>query len=300
MNKKRMKWIFFILILTCFPVVLVYANGAPMPGANNFNTNTPASNTGTGAPQPGANGFNTNTSQNNSNTGYAPPNIQEAQAREAQNKKKKEEKKKKDEKKIEKDDDYQSIQKKAENVDKTLKNKNASTKDIKKAGEDIEDINKYIEQNKDKEDASQIQGLKTTQNNYNEQVGSKLDDAKAREEAQEYLDNARETVNPADMSKLTSYIYVEGGFFNSDDLFPKAVNAIAQGIFFLVKAIYCLVIIILEQVFTANTYKELDKVGSFWWPDRIFQNSPVSYLVFPLSFGLVCGGLTLSASILSA
>ena len=228
MNKKRMKWIFFILILTCFPVVLVYANGAPMPGANNFNTNTPASNTGTGAPQPGANGFNTNTSQNNSNTGYAPPNIQEAQAREAQNKKKKEEKKKKDEKKIEKDDDYQSIQKKAENVDKTLKNKNASTKDIKKAGEDIEDINKYIEQNKDKEDASQIQGLKTTQNNYNEQVGSKLDDAKAREEAQEYLDNARETVNPADMSKLTSYIYVEGGFFNSDDIFPKAVNAIAQ------------------------------------------------------------------------
>ena len=57
MNKKRMKWIFFILILTCFPVVLVYANGAPMPGANNFNTNTPASNTGTGAPQPGANGI---------------------------------------------------------------------------------------------------------------------------------------------------------------------------------------------------------------------------------------------------
>ena len=36
MNKKRMKWIFFILILTCFPVVLVYANGAPMPGANNL------------------------------------------------------------------------------------------------------------------------------------------------------------------------------------------------------------------------------------------------------------------------
>ncbi|WP_172632538.1 hypothetical protein [Streptococcus sanguinis] len=94
MNKKRMKWIFFILILTCFPVVLVYANGAPMPGANNFNTNTPASNTGTGAPQPGANGFNTNTSQNNSNTGYAPPNIQEAQSREAQNKKKRRKKEK--------------------------------------------------------------------------------------------------------------------------------------------------------------------------------------------------------------
>lgn len=289
MNKKRMKWIFFILTLTCFPVVLVYANGAPMPGANNFNTNTPASNTGTGAPQPGANGFNTNTSQNNSNTGYAPPNIQEAQAREAQNKKKKEEKKKKDEKKIEKDDDYQSIQQKAENVDKILKNKNASTKDIKKAGKDIEDINKYVEQNKDKEDASQIQELKTTQNNYNEQVGSKLDDAKAREEAQEYLNNARKTVNPADLSKLTSYMYVEGGFFNSNDIFPKVVNAIAQGIFFLVKAIYCLVIIILEQVFTANTYKELDKVVGF---SANFFNTFMTdykYLVYGLA---LFGGLT--------
>ena len=98
MNKKRMKWIFFILILTCFPVVLVYANGAPMPGANNFNTNTPASNTGTGAPQPGANGFNTNTSQNNSKYWICSSNIQEAQAREAQNKKKKEEKEKETEK----------------------------------------------------------------------------------------------------------------------------------------------------------------------------------------------------------
>jgi len=245
-----MKWIFFILTLTCFPVVLVYANGAPMPGANGYNTDSPAPSTNTGAPQPGANGYNPNSNNNiipKQSYSYAPPNVQEANAREAQQQKSKQDKKKKDEKKIEKDDDYQSIQKKAENVDKVLKNKNASTKDIKKAGKDIEDINKYIEQNKDKEDASQIQGLKTTQNNYNEQVGSKLDDAKAREEAQEYLNNARETVNPADMSKLTSYMYVEGGFFNSDDLFPKAVNAIAQGIFFLVKAIYCLVIIILES-----------------------------------------------------
>jgi len=143
MNKKRMKWIFFILILTCFPVVLVYANGAPMPGANNFNTNTPAPNTGTGAPQPGANGYITNSNSNitpKQSNGYAPPNVQEAKTREAQQQKNKQDKKKKDEKKIEKDDDYQSIQKKAENVDKTLKNKNASTKDIKKAGEDIEDI----------------------------------------------------------------------------------------------------------------------------------------------------------------
>ena len=292
MNKKRMKWIFFILILTCFPVVLVYANGAPMPGANNFNTNTPAPNTGTGAPQPGANGYTTNSNNNitpKQSNGYAPPNVQEAKSREAQDRKKKEEKKKKDEKKIEKDDDYQSIQKKADNVDKTLNNKNASTKDIKKAGKDIEDINNYVEQNKDKEDAAQIKGLKTTQNNYNEQVASKLDDAKAREEAQEYLNNARKTVNPADLSKLTSYMYVEGGFFNSDDLFPKVVNAIAQGIFFLVKAIYCLVIIILEQVFTANTYKELDKVVGF---SANFFNTFMTdykYLVYGLA---LFGGLT--------
>ena len=97
-----------------------------MPGANGYNTDSPAPSTNTGAPQPGANGYNPNSNNNiipKQSYSYAPPNVQEANAREAQQQKSKQDKKKKDEKKIEKDDDYQSIQKKAENVDKVLKNK---------------------------------------------------------------------------------------------------------------------------------------------------------------------------------
>lgn len=105
MNKKRMKWIFFILTLTCFPVVLVYANGAPMPGANGYNTDSPAPSTNTGAPQPGANGYNPNSNNNivpKQSYSYSPPNVQEAKAREAQQQKNKQDKKKKDEKKSKK------------------------------------------------------------------------------------------------------------------------------------------------------------------------------------------------------
>ena len=126
MNKKRMKWIFFILTLTCFPVVLVYANGAPMPGANGYNTDSPAPSTNTGAPQPGANGYIliqiTILSLSNLIAMLLLMFKRQMLERHKQQKSK-QDKKKKDEKKIEKDDDYQSIQKKAENVDKVLKNK---------------------------------------------------------------------------------------------------------------------------------------------------------------------------------
>ena len=219
------------------------------------------------APQPGANGYtNENPNKNivpKQNNGYAPPNVQEAQKREAERKKEAQDKKEASEKKIEKDKNYQSIEDKAASVDQVLEKEGASSKELEQAGENMEVIKQYIADHPEEETAAQIQGLKTTQANFEEKIASKKEDAKAKEEAQTYLKQARDSENPGDMSKLTSYIYVEGGFFNADDIWPKAVNAISQGIFFLTKAIYCLTIIVLEQVFSANTYQELDKVVAF-------------------------------------
>ncbi|MBZ2021416.1 hypothetical protein [Streptococcus sanguinis] len=218
-------------------------------------------------PRPGANGYtNENPNKNivpKQNNGYAPPNVQEAQKREAERKKEAQDQKEASEKKIDKDRNYQSIEQKAENVDQTLEKEDASTKELEQAEKDMEEIKQYIADHPEEETAAQIQGLKTTQNNFEEKIASKKEDAKAAEEAQTYLKQARDSENPGDMSKLTSYIYVEGGFFNAEDIWPKAVNAISQGIFFLTKALYCLTIIVLEQVFSANTYQELDKVVNF-------------------------------------
>ena len=257
-----------LFLFSWLPVAVVADSTVPQPGANGYNTNPPASSANTGAPQPGANGYNTaaNTIQDLSpkeSSGYTPPNLQEAKSREAQYKKEKQDKKKKDEKKLSKDKEYQSIEEKAKKVDAVLEKESPTTKELKQAGKDTQEINQYVQEHQSEENTQQIQGLKTTQNNYNEQATAKLEEAKNREEVQAYLQKARESQNPGDMSKLTSYIYVEGGFFNADDIWPKAVNAISQGIFFLTKAIYCLTIIVLEQVFSANTYRELDKVVNF-------------------------------------
>lgn len=257
-----------LFLFSWLPVAVVADSTVPQPGANGYNTNPPAPSVNTGAPQPGANGYNTaaNTNQDLSpkeSSGYTPPNVQEAKSREAQYKKEKQDKKKKDEKKLSKDKEYQSIEEKAKKVDAVLEKESPTTKELKQAGKDAQEINQYVQEHQSEENTQQIQGLKTTQNNYNEQATAKLEEAKNREEVQAYLQKARESQNLGDMSKLTSYIYVEGGFFNADDIWPKAVNAISQGIFFLTKAIYCLTIIVLEQVFSANTYRELDKVVNF-------------------------------------
>ena len=100
------------------------------------------------APQPGANGYtNENPNKNivpKQNNGYAPPNVQEAQKREAERKKEAQDKKEASEKKIEKDKNYQSIEDKAASVDQVLEKEGASSKELEQAGENMEVIKQYI------------------------------------------------------------------------------------------------------------------------------------------------------------
>ena len=246
------------------------------------------------ADTPGINGYNTVPNPNekiipkNSNQGYVPANVQESQSQEAVRKKQAQEKKEKNERAIQKDSFYESVKQAAERVDQTLEKKSPTVKELEQAARDIESIKNYIAKNADKNDSSQIQGLQTTIRNYEEKFVSLEEAAKKREEAQTYLEQAKNTVDPTKLSKLTSYIYLEDGFFGITDIFPKVVNAIVQGLFFVTKTLYCLVIIILEQVFSANVYQVLDQIVSF--SAQMFQTfmDDYQYLVYALA---MIGGL---------
>ncbi|TYL04426.1 hypothetical protein E0F73_11075, partial [Streptococcus dysgalactiae] len=149
--------------------------------------------------------------------GYVPANVQESQGQEAARKKQAQVKKEKNERAIQKDSSYESVKQAAERVDQTLEKKSPTVKELEQAARDIESIKNYIAKNADKNDSSQIQGLRTTIRNYEEKFVSLEEAAKKREEAQTYLEQAKNTVDPTKLSKLTSYIYLEDGFFGITD-----------------------------------------------------------------------------------
>lgn len=269
MNKTMKQLLFVSLFLLFLPISV----SADTPGINGYNT----------VPNP-----NEKIIPKNSNQSYVPANVQESQSQEAARKKQAQEKKEKNERAIQKDFSYESVKQAADQVDQTLQKKSPTVKELEQAARDIESIKNYIAKNADKNDSSQIQGLQTTIRNYEEKFVSLEEAAKKREEAQTYLEQAKNTVDPTKLSKLTSYIYLEDGFFGITDIFPKVVNAIVQGLFFVTKTLYCLVIIILEQVFSANVYQVLDQIVSF--SAQMFQTfmDDYQYLVYALA---MIGGL---------
>lgn len=269
MNKTMKQLLFVSLFLLFLPISVL----ADTPRINGYNT----------VPNP-----NEKIIPKNSNQGYVPANVQESQSQEAARKKQAQEKKEKNERAIQKDSSYESVKQAADQVDQTLQKKSPTVKELEQAARDIESIKNYIAKNADKNDSSQIQGLQTTIRNYEEKFVSLEETAKKREEAQTYLEQAKNTVDPTKLSKLTSYIYLEDGFFGITDIFPKVVNAIVQGLFFVTKTLYCLVIIILEQVFSANVYQVLDQIVSF--SAQMFQTfmDDYQYLVYALA---MIGGL---------
>ena len=269
MNKTMKQLLFVSLFLLFLPISVL----ADTPGINGYNT----------VPNP-----NEKIIPKKPNQGYTPANVQESQSQEAARKKQAQEKKEKNERAIQKDSSYESVKQAADQVDQTLQKKSPTVKELEQAARDIESIKNYIAKNADKNDSSQIQGLQTTIRNYEEKFVSLEEAAKKREEAQTYLEQAKNTVDPTKLSKLTSYIYLEDGFFGITDIFPKVVNAIVQGLFFVTKTLYCLVIIILEQVFSANVYQVLDQIVSF--SAQMFQTfmDDYQYLVYALA---MIGGL---------
>lgn len=269
MNKTMKQLLFVSLFLLFLPISIL----ADTPGVNGYHT----------VPNP-----NEKIIPKKPNQGYVPGNVQESQSQEAARKKRAQETKEKNERAIQKDSSYESVKQAAERVDQILEKKAPTVKELEEAARDIEKIKSYVKKNADKNDSSHIQGLRTTIRNYEEKFVSLEEAAKKREEAQAYLEQAKNTVDPTKLSKLTSYIYLEDGFFGLTDVFPKVINAIVQGLFFVTKTLYCLVIIILEQVFSANVYQVLDQIVSF--SAQMFQTfmDDYQYLVYALA---IIGGL---------
>lgn len=266
--RKNLKQLILVigLFLSFFPVAVLAQT--PIPGVNGYNT----------VPNP-----NEKIIPKQQNPSYVPPNVEDSRREEVVRKKKAVDKKKKSEKAVASDEKYDSVRAASDRVSQTLKKENPSVKEMEEAEKDIQSVKKYIEKNKDNETADQIQSLKNVALDYENKFVALEEQAKEAEEAKAVLQRAKTTTNPTEMSKLTSYIYLEEGFFGLSDVFPKVVNAIVQGFFFLTKVIYCLVIIVLEQVFNANAYEQLDSIVSF--SAQMFRTfmSEYQYAVYALA-----------------
>ncbi|MFD3123099.1 hypothetical protein ACFKKA_01295 [Streptococcus agalactiae] len=186
--------------------------------------------------------------------------MQEAKSQKAQAEKKKQDKTKKSESQIEKDKAYQKAKEAAARADKVYAKKKPTSQELEQAEKDSETVRKFTENNKQYETTKQYAELKQTVTTHDNDSADLTNEALEREYLDNYLANARKATDPGKMSKLTSYIYVEDGFFGTKDMFPKAVNALVQGLFFLPKALYILVIIVLGQLFSGNAYSQLDTV----------------------------------------
>lgn len=194
------------------------------------------------------------------NQGYVPPNVQEAKSQKAQAEKKKKDNTKKAESQIEKDKAYQKAKEAAARADKVYAKKKPTSQELKQAEKDSEAVRQFTEKNKQYDTTKQYAELKQTVTTHDNDSADLTKEASEREYLDNYLVNARKATDPGKLSKLTSYIYVEDGFFGTKDMFPKAVNALVQGVFFLPKAFYILVVIVLSQLFSGNAYSQLDTV----------------------------------------
>lgn len=238
---------------------------------------------------PTANGY-IDTSQKimpNTNQEYASPNVQEAQAQKAQAEKKKQDKTKKAETQIEKDSAYQKAKAAADRADKVYAKKVPTSQELKQAEKDSETVRQFTEKHKQYETTKQYAMLKQTVTTHDNDSADLTKEASEREYLDNYLANARQATDPGKMSKLTSYIYVEDGFFGTKDLFPKAVNALVQGLFFLPKVLYILVIIILGQLFSGNAYAQLDTVVET--SATMFDTVMVDYRYAVFGLALIAG-----------
>lgn len=223
--------------------------------------------------------------------GYTPPNVQESKAREAKKNKADADRKKEAEKSIENSASYQKAKEASLRVDKTLSNKKPSVADMAQASKDIALIKAFISdsRNKQYESSNQFASLNQTVITYDENFLKVTEEAETREEYDNYIENAKTTNDPSKMAKLTSYLFVEEGFFSTKDVFPKTVNGLVQALFFMVKMTYILVMIILEQIFSQNAYQQLDSVvatsASFFNQVMLDYRYPI--FVLALSSGLL-------------
>lgn len=224
------------------------------------------------------------------NQGYTPPNVQDSESLKAKKTKEDADTKKEAERSIEESSSYQKAKEASLRVDAILSKKSPSLAELTQASKDIEIIRSFVtdSKNKEYESSNQFAGLSQTVLKYDESFLKLTEEAETREEYDHYLENAKGTNDPSKMSKLTSYIFVEEGFFGTKDVFPKAVNGLVQGLFFLVKMTYILVMIILEQIFSKNVYSQLDSIVS---TSASFFNQIMLDYRYPIFVIALFGGL---------
>lgn len=210
------------------------------------------------------NGGASNTRPSGQSGGYVPPNVREGQAREAKETQDKAETKEKQETSIEENSAYVKAKASADKVDTILNKKDPSEADVSTAETHFNIVQSFVTKHKETYgQSSQYQALEQTISNYQTKINPIKEAVKNKAKADKALEKAMSSTNMSDLSKLTSYMYVEEGFFSVEDVFPKIVNSLIQGLFFLVKAIYVLTIIILSSLFGNNVFSQLDTIVAF-------------------------------------
>lgn len=224
------------------------------------------------------------------NQQYTPANVEDTKSQEASRNADAKKSKQKAEETIDKLASYQKALEASIRVDKIFSNKKPTVEQMAQASRDIELVKTFVsdKSNQSYKDSDQFKGLEQTISTYDENFVKLTEEAETREEYDHYLDNAKASKDPSKHSKLTSYIFVEEGFFGTKDVFPRAVNALVQGLFFIVKMIYILTMIILEQIFSKTVYDQLDNIVRT--SSGLFNQLMIDYR-YPI-FGLaLLGGL---------
>lgn len=99
------------------------------------------------------------------------------------------------------------------------------------------------------------------------------------------FNNSPKAKDISELAPFTSYLYVDKGFFGVEDPFPKIANAFVQGLFFLTKIIYILTTIILQTVFKAEVYQQLDNIVQFSGNlFEAFRDTWLTYILMALAF----------------
>lgn len=200
------------------------------------------------------------------NNGYKPNNVQEAESQKAKATKKHQETAEKQGKALSASSDYDKVKQASDTLRDVTSKDNPSLSELQSAQKAYQTVYDYVSNNDNQANYGASQDFQWFQESVRiyENHRSALDDTlTAQIEAQEALQKAKANNNPKDLAVLTSYLYVEDGFFGVKDPFPKVVNSIVQGVFFLVKMIYVLTMIILEKIFSSDAYSAMDNVITY-------------------------------------
>lgn len=222
------------------------------------------------------------------NNEYKPGNVQEAQSQKAKAAQKAKQKADKQQNALSSSSGYDKVKQASDTLRDVTGKDNPSISELQAAQKAYQTVHDYVSNNDNQANYGSSQDFQWFQESANiyESHRSALDDTlTAQVEAQEALKKAKTSNNPKDLAVLTSYLYVEDGFFGVKDPFPKVVNSLVQAVFFLVKMIYVLAMIILGKIFSSDAYSAMDTVVTY--SARFFNRflTDYQYVIYVLALG---------------